>query len=170
MRESKNTRCSLLPFFRFSRGFIALGACGIALILNMPSIKAYATEVDPIEQIEKEMEGLENGSTNDDTGAAVDGDSAGLDDGEAGQTDEKGTIPSESVTPGCTCGETLISYFETQMTDTQELTVYENLTEFEDTPAQVTRYEYEILKRLEFMQYTQLILIGLIFILIFKKK
>lgn len=170
MRGSRNFRCSLLPVFRLSRGFIALGACSIALMLNAPSIKANATEADPVEQIEEEMEGLDNGSIDDDAGTTVDGDSDSTADGEAGQTDEEAWVPGESVQTGCSCGETLIEYFEAQMMDSQELMQYDSLEEFEATPAQVTRYEYEILKRLEFMQYTQLILIGLIFILIFKKK
>lgn len=170
MRVVKSVRCSLLPFFRFSRGLIALGACGITLMLNMPSIKVYATEADPIEQIEEEMEGLENGSINDDTGTAMDGNSVNPDNVETGQTDEEAPVPDESTATRCTCGETLIAYYEAKLTESQELTEYEDLAEFEATPAQVSRYEYEILKRLEFMQYTQLILIGLIFILIFKKK
>ena len=170
MRDSNRFYCSLLPVFRYSRGLIALGACSIALVLNAPSIKANATEVDPVEQIEEEMEGNEDGVIDDDTDTPVDGDTDNLSDSETGQTDEEARIPGESVQTGCTCGETLIEYFETQMTDSQELTQYENLEEFEAAPAQVNRYEYEVLKGLEFMQYTQLILIGLIFILIFKKK
>ena len=44
------------------------------------------------------------------------------------------------------------------------------LEEFLQEPLEVNRYQYEILKRMEFMQYAQALMIALIFILIFKRK
>ena len=44
------------------------------------------------------------------------------------------------------------------------------LEEFLQEPIAVDRYQYEILKKLEFMQYAQAIMVTLIFILIFKRK
>lgn len=48
--------------------------------------------------------------------------------------------------------------------------VYDNLEEFESSPVYVDRYEYEILKRLEFIQYAAAIIIALLFLLIFRRK
>lgn len=45
-----------------------------------------------------------------------------------------------------------------------------SLDEFLQEPLAVDRYQYEILKRLEFIQYALAILISLIFVLIFKRK
>ncbi len=44
------------------------------------------------------------------------------------------------------------------------------LEAFLQEPIAVDRYQYEILKRMEFMQYAQALMIALIFILIFKRK
>lgn len=49
-------------------------------------------------------------------------------------------------------------------------TVYDNLQEFISQPVPVNRYEYELLSRLEFMQYGIVILIALLFLILFKRK
>lgn len=47
---------------------------------------------------------------------------------------------------------------------------YGDLEEFLEQPVTVNRYEYEILKKLEFLQYAFVIELALIFLLIFRKK
>jgi hypothetical protein len=56
------------------------------------------------------------------------------------------------------------------MASDDEIIVYENLADFEASSVLLDRYQYELLERLEFLQYSQVILISLIFVLIFKKK
>lgn len=51
-----------------------------------------------------------------------------------------------------------------------ELPLYDTLEEFIASPVYVTRYEYEIINKLTFIQYALALLIALIFLLIFKKK
>ena len=48
-----------------------------------------------------------------------------------------------------------------------EYPLYETFEEFQASPVYVTRYEYEILNKLEFIQYALCFLIALIFLLIF---
>ena len=48
--------------------------------------------------------------------------------------------------------------------------VYDTYEEFMESPVYVTRYENELLSRLEFLQYAMAIVIALLFLLIFKKK
>ncbi len=48
--------------------------------------------------------------------------------------------------------------------------VYDTYEEFMSSPVYVTRYENEVLNRLEFIQYALALLVALIFLLIFKKK
>lgn len=48
--------------------------------------------------------------------------------------------------------------------------VYDTYEEFMESPVYVTRYENELLSRLEFIQYALAIVIALLFLLIFKKK
>ena len=48
--------------------------------------------------------------------------------------------------------------------------LYDTYEEFMASPLYVTRYEYEILNKLEFIQYALVLLIALIFLLIFRKK
>lgn len=48
--------------------------------------------------------------------------------------------------------------------------VYDTYEAFMESPVYVTRYENELLSRLEFIQYALAIMIALLFLLIFKKK
>jgi hypothetical protein len=98
-----------------------------------------------------------------DTGTVSGGDNLGPDSAES-------EVDASQDILGCTCAETLISFLEVEAASEEEIPVYESLDEFLASPANIDRYQYEILKRLEFMQYSQMILIGLIFVLIFKKK
>ena len=48
--------------------------------------------------------------------------------------------------------------------------VYDTYDEFMESPVYVTRYENELLSRLDFIQYALAIIVALLFLLIFKKK
>ena len=48
--------------------------------------------------------------------------------------------------------------------------VYDTYEEFMESPVYVTRYENELLSRLDFIQYALAIVVALLFLLIFKKK
>ena len=48
--------------------------------------------------------------------------------------------------------------------------VYDTYEEFMESPVYVTRYENELLSRLDFIQYALAIMVALLFLLIFKKK
>lgn len=48
--------------------------------------------------------------------------------------------------------------------------VYDTYEEFMESPVYVTRYENELLSRLDFIQYALAIIVALLFLLIFKKK
>ncbi len=56
------------------------------------------------------------------------------------------------------------------LTGTDELPLYESYESFLASPVYVTRYEYEVLNKLEFIQYALAIMIALLFLLFFKKK
>lgn len=158
------------------RGHIALGVCGIIAGLWLCYMPVGATENDPmvIEPQETEEEILD--SNIDDTGAIVDGAPDDDADSEAGPDTPESEMEVPIVQVGCTCGEEIVAYLESKELMQAELdalnepVMYATPEELEATPALLSRYEYEVLKRLEFMQYTALILIGLLFILIFKKK
>lgn len=154
---------------RLLRG-IALGCCCMTLILSSV-MQAQAAEVveDVPDMIEPGMED-ENSGADDDTGTPMDDGASDPDIGETGPDNPEDEVENTPSQVGCTCAETLISFFSTEMTLDEEIIVYENLSEFEASTAVVDRYQYELLKRLEFMQYAQAIMIGLIFVLIFKKK
>jgi hypothetical protein len=48
--------------------------------------------------------------------------------------------------------------------------VYTDLEEFESSSAYVDRFQYELIKKFEFIQYAAAIMIALLFLLLFKKK
>ena len=48
--------------------------------------------------------------------------------------------------------------------------VYDTYEDFMESPVYVTRYENELLSRLDFIQYALAIVVALLFLLIFKKK
>lgn len=170
---------SSAPHKRFTRGLTALGILSIILCLN--TMPVYATSIPPIdfeepeEQPEEQTEEVVD-EPDDDTDTALDGDSVSDNSSEDGQIDEEVQLEVQPVEIRCTCGETIVAYMqevaiaEAEARALAEPVTYATEEEFLSSPATVTRYEYEILKRLEFMQYGALILIGLIFILIFKKK
>lgn len=54
--------------------------------------------------------------------------------------------------------------------DSESFPMYDSYEEFMASPIYVTRYENEILNRLEFIQYALALLIALIFLLIFRRK
>lgn len=167
--------CSVSPLYG-TRGFIALGVCSIITIFWICLMPVRAMEMEPTitEPTETEEEVIDEFT--DDTGAVMDDDTVSDSDGEAGPDNEEGEVASQTAGVRCTCGETIISYLESkaimeaELEASQEPVIYQTPEEFEATPALLTRFEYESVKRLNFMQYGMLIIIGLIFILIFKKK
>lgn len=158
------------------RGIVALGVCGIITSLWLCYLPVGATETEPVINEPQETEEEILDSVDDDTGTIVDGDVVDDSDSESGQSSEEGEMEIPPVTVGCTCGEEIVAYFESQALMQAELdamnepVIYATPEEIEATPALLSRYEYEVVKRLEFVQYCALILIGLLFILIFKKK
>lgn len=87
--------------------------------------------------------------------------------------ESESTIESEVGTTVVTGGIVLSSeafnqLIENQAAESSEEIIYDNLDEFLQQPAKVSRYEYEILKKLEYLQYAIAILIALIFLLIFR--
>ena len=158
------------------RGTIALVVCGIITSLWLCYLPVGATENDPIVNEPQEMEEEVIDGNNDDAGAIVDGNTDAGTDSEAGPDNTEDEMENTSIPVGCTCGQEIIAYMESKAimqaeTDAlNEPVIYETPEELEATPALLNRYEYEVIKRLEFLQYTALILIGLLFILIFKKK
>lgn len=155
---------------RMLRG-LALGCFCLSIFLfsSPASVLAAETgepeEMETIEEMEDIGDGIVAGAVTGLAGDIVDGDS-----GEAGQTFTEGEMEDEVVQGGCSCAEALISFLSDVETQSEEITIYENLSEFEASSVLVDRYQYELLKRLEFLQYGLVIMIGLIFVLIFKKK
>lgn len=151
---------------RILRG-LALGCCCLTLLFGSV-LTTYAAE--PGEDLNlDEMEDV-NHDANERTGTALDDGTSNPDSGETGQDSPESEVEVSSGQVGCTCAETLISFLSTETASDEEIIIYENLDEFEASTAFVDRYQYELLKRLEFLQYSQVIMIGLIFVLIFKKK
>lgn len=88
-------------------------------------------------------------------------------------SESESTIESEAGTTVITGGVVLSSeafnqLIENQASESSEEIIYDNLDEFLQQPAKVSRFEYEILKKLEYLQYAIAILIALIFLLIFR--
>lgn len=88
-------------------------------------------------------------------------------------SETESTIESEAGTTVITGGVVLSSeafnqLIENQAAESSEEIIYDNLDEFLQQPAKVSRFEYEILKKLEYLQYAIAILIALIFLLIFR--
>lgn len=159
---------------RLLRG-LALGCCYMVLGLVIAYSCGLSAKAAEIPTIESEIENTAD--LEDDTGEYID-DTDTIMDGSATVSggDSSGPVPApdevdtSQTDVGCTCAETLAVLLEVDAASENEVITYTNLEEFEASPATVDRYEYEILKRLEFLQYSQMILIGLIFVLIFKKK
>lgn len=151
---------------RILRG-LALGCCCLTLLFGSV-LTTYAAE--PGEDVNlDEMEDV-NHDANERTGTALDDGTSNPDSGEAGQTTPESEVEDETVQNGCACTEAIISFLSEESAQSEEIVVYDDLAEFEASSALVDRYQYELLKRLEFLQYSQVIMIGLIFVLIFKKK
>ncbi len=159
---------------RLLRG-LALGCCYMVLGLVFAFSSGFRSEAAETSAVESQIENTAD--TEDETDESVNdsytsmvgtdtvsgGDNTGPDSSE-------GEVDVSQDNLGCTCTEALISYLEVEAASEEEVTLYTSLEEFEASPAIVDRYQYEILKRFEFLQYSQMILIGLIFVLIFKKK
>lgn len=77
---------------------------------------------------------------------------------------------SEAIIGGGTGSTTPVPYTTSEETSEDLFPVYDTYEEFMESPVYVTRYENELLSRLEFIQYALAIVIALLFLLIFKKK
>lgn len=77
---------------------------------------------------------------------------------------------SVTVVDGGTGNVVLVPYTVSEESGTDLFPVYDTYEAFMESPVYVTRYEYELLNRLEFIQYALAIVIALLFLLIFKKK
>lgn len=164
VHSSDSVQGSCLGWFHTLReGFIFVLPVVLMLLCCMQLDAAALPSTSGEDVIEEEV----NESV-DDTDTALDGSgtvSGGDSSGQILPEDEVDTEMSNELSEAFNAFISLL----TEESD-EEIVVYESLEEFEATPASVTRYEYEVLKRLEFLQYSQAILIGLIFVLIFKKK
>ncbi len=160
------------------RGFIS-GWCYIlresflimlpVLLILLPCVSTKAASLSPTEEtvIEEAYDEF-----TDDTDTSMDGSDTVSDSDISGQDSAPLEVVVQASDEEIEALNTIISLLseEDEGVPVDETPVYSSLDEFEALPVTVSRYEYEILKRLEFLQYSQVILIGLIFILIFKKK
>lgn len=77
---------------------------------------------------------------------------------------------TEAVIGGGTGSATPVPYTISANPSEDLFPVYDTYEAFMESPVYVTRYENELLSRLEFIQYALAIMIALLFLLIFKKK
>lgn len=75
-----------------------------------------------------------------------------------------------TVVDGGTGNVVLVPYTVSEESSSDLFPVYDTYEAFMESPVYVTRYENELLNRLEFIQYALAIVIALLFLLIFKKK
>lgn len=75
-----------------------------------------------------------------------------------------------TVVDGGTGNVVLVPYAVSEESSSDLFPGYDTYEAFMESPVYVTRYEYELLNRLEFIQYALAIVIALLFLLIFKKK
>ena len=80
------------------------------------------------------------------------------------------TDVTEAIIGGGTGSSTLVPYTTSTEPSEDLFPVYDTYEAFMESPVYVTRYENELLSRLEFIQYALAIMIALLFLLIFKKK
>lgn len=86
-------------------------------------------------------------------------------------SESESTFESEPGTTVITGGVVLTTEAFQQLLEAHEPSeevIYDNLDEFLQQPAKVSRFEYEIVKKMEYLQYAIAILIALIFLLIFR--
>lgn len=77
---------------------------------------------------------------------------------------------SETAAGGGTGNIMMVPYTTSAEPSEDLFPVYDTYETFMESPVYVTRYENELLSRLEFIQYALAIIIALLFLLIFKKK
>lgn len=80
------------------------------------------------------------------------------------------TDVTEAIIGGGTGSSTSVPYTTSTEPSEDLFPVYDTYEAFMESPVYVTRYENELLSRLEFIQYALAIMIALLFLLIFKKK
>ena len=79
-------------------------------------------------------------------------------------------IEIETAAGGGTGNIMMVPYTTSTEPSEDLFPVYDTYEAFMESPVYVTRYENELLSRLEFIQYALAIMIALLFLLIFKKK
>lgn len=79
-------------------------------------------------------------------------------------TDNQYDVPETEAIPDVSSGDYAVHYISDSEIE------YSDFDEFAASPVYVTRYEYELLNRLEFIQYALVIVIALLFLLFFRKK
>lgn len=147
----------------------------LALVMLMVFImpcRIYAAELN-VPETETDSEGelngtLDNQSNNFESGSDTISDyseTVGFDD----------TVSGGDASGSLTRDEIIYLLQSVSVDDTNEVKedyfpLYESYEDFMESPLYVTRYENEVLKKLEFMQYAQAIMIALLFLLIFRKK
>lgn len=75
-----------------------------------------------------------------------------------------------TVVDGGTGNVVLVPYTVSEESSSDFFPVYDTYEAFMESPVYVTRYENELLSRLDFIQYALAIIVALLFLLIFKKK
>lgn len=153
------TGCAVAPGFLWAR---VICASVLMLMFLFSPVVVNAAEIT-----EATIESTESSEAEESETSEI-----GTENLEPGSETES-TIESEAGTTVITGGVVLTSeafnqLIENQATESSEEIIYDNLDEFLQQPAKVSRFEYEILKKLEYLQYAIAILIALIFLLIFR--
>lgn len=153
------TGCAVAPGFLWAR---VICASVLMLMFLFSPVVVNAAEITEATIESTESSVVEESETSESVSESLD---PGI--------ESESTIESEVGTTVVTGGIVLSSeafnqLIENQAAESSEEFIYENLDEFLQQPAKVSRYEYEILKKLEYLQYAIAILIALIFLLIFR--
>lgn len=153
------TSCAVAPGFLWAR--VICASMLMLMFLFSPAV-VNAAEISEVTMESTESSEVEESETSESV-------TENLDPG----TESESTIESEVGTTVITGGVVLTSeafnqLIENQALESSEEIIYDNLDEFLQQPAKVSRFEYEILKKLEYLQYAIAILIALIFLLIFR--
>lgn len=153
------TGCAVAPGFLWAR-VICASVLMLMLLFSPAVVNAAEITEATIESTESSV--VEESETSESVSESLD---PGI--------ESESTIESEVGTTVVTGGIVLSSeafnqLIENQAAESSEEIIYDNLDDFLQQPAKVSRYEYEILKKLEYLQYAIAILIALIFLLIFR--
>lgn len=153
------TGCAAAPGFLRAR-VICASVLMLMLLIAPAAVNAEEITVVPIESTESSV--IEETETSETA-------TENLDPGSESESTIKSDVGTTVITGGIVLtSEAFNQLIENQASESSEEIIYDNLDEFLQQPAKVSRYEYEILKKLEYLQYAIAILIALIFLLIFR--